>query len=111
MAAEHLLTAEDEVVTFCSDLIRIESANYGGGDGAESKRAEYVAARLDEAGIAGRIVAPGGNTPRTCVLARLPGIDPGAGALLLHGHLDVAPADASTWRMPPLSGEVSDGFV
>ena len=44
-------------------------------------------------------------------MVRLPGADPSRGALLLHGHLDVVPADASEWSVHPFSGEVRDGYV
>ncbi|MBV9204526.1 MAG: M20/M25/M40 family metallo-hydrolase, partial [Actinobacteria bacterium] len=33
------------------------------------------------------------------------------GALLLHGHLDVVPADPSSWSVHPFSGEVRDGVL
>ena len=36
--------------------------------------------------------------------AASPGADPGRGALLVHGHLDVVPADASEWSVHPFSG-------
>jgi acetylornithine deacetylase/succinyl-diaminopimelate desuccinylase-like protein len=51
--------------------------------------------------------APG----RGNVFARLAGADPTRGALLVHGHLDVVPADASEWTVHPLSGEVSGGYL
>ena len=31
--------------------------------------------------------------------------------LLLHGHLDVVPADAADWQVDPFSGEIQDGCV
>ena len=37
--------------------------------------------------------APG----RANVVARIEGTDPGAGALLVHGHLDVVPAEPADW--------------
>ena len=43
--------ALDEVVTFTSDLIRIDTTNRGGGDCQERPAAEYVAERLAEAGL------------------------------------------------------------
>ena len=68
-----------------------------------------MAAQLAEVGIASEIVesAPG----RASVLARLTGTDPDRGALLVHGHLDVVPADPSEWSMPPFGGELRDGFL
>jgi acetylornithine deacetylase/succinyl-diaminopimelate desuccinylase-like protein len=101
--------AEEEAVVFASDLIRIDTTNRGGGDGRERPAAEYVAERLAEAGLAPTVLesAPG----RANVVARLEGADPGAGALLLHGHLDVVPADPAEWERHPLSGEVDDGVL
>ena len=32
-------------------------------------------------------------------------------ALLIHGHLDVVPANASDWRQHPFGGEIADGCV
>ncbi|MEU6916669.1 M20/M25/M40 family metallo-hydrolase [Streptomyces olindensis] len=101
--------ALDEVVTFTSDLIRIDTANRGGGDCRERPAAEYAAARLAEAGIEPTLLE---RTPgRTNVVARVEGTDPSADALLLHGHLDVVPAEAADWSVHPFSGEVRDGIV
>ena len=51
--------------------------------------------------------APG----RANVVARIAGTDPGAAALLVHGHLDVVPAEPADWKVHPFSGEVRDGVV
>ncbi|MGX1565259.1 M20/M25/M40 family metallo-hydrolase [Streptomyces sp. NPDC055506] len=99
----------DEVVTFTSDLIRIDTTNRGGGDCQERPAAEYAAARLAEAGIEPTLLERAKG--RTNVVARVEGTDPGAGALLLHGHLDVVPAEAADWSVHPFSGEVRDGVV
>jgi acetylornithine deacetylase/succinyl-diaminopimelate desuccinylase-like protein len=102
-------TAEDEAVTFASDLIRIDTTNRGGGDCQERPAAEYVAERLAEAGLEPVLLeaAPG----RANVVARIAGTDPAAGGLLAHGHLDVVPAEAADWAQHPFSGEISDGLV
>ncbi|WP_181783890.1 M20/M25/M40 family metallo-hydrolase [Pseudonocardia pini] len=106
------LTAADEVVELCSDLIRIDTSNTG--DPAtvvgESEAAEYVAAKLTEVGYEVEVLdsgAPG----RSNVFARLKGADPERGALLMHGHLDVVPAEPSEWSVHPFSGAVQDGYV
>jgi acetylornithine deacetylase/succinyl-diaminopimelate desuccinylase-like protein len=101
--------ALEEVVTFTSDLIRIDTTNRGGGDCQERPAAEYAAARLAEAGIEPTLLER--TKGRTNVVARVEGTDPSADALLLHGHLDVVPAAAADWSVHPFSGEIRDGVV
>ena len=43
-------------------------------------------------------------------MARLDGERPGR-TLTMMGHLDVVPADAGEWSVPPFAGVVKDGFV
>ncbi|MER7509711.1 M20/M25/M40 family metallo-hydrolase [Streptomyces lavendulae] len=101
--------AFEEVVAFTSDLIRIDTSNRGGGDCRERPAAEYVAERLAAAGTEPALLE---RTPgRTNVVARVEGTDPTAPALLVHGHLDVVPAEAADWSADPFSGEVRDGVV
>ena len=98
-----------EVVQLCQELIGIDTSNYGNGDGpGERKAAEYVAGLLDEVGIESTIIegAPG----RANIVARWGGGD-GRPPLLLHGHLDVVPAEAADWQVDPFSGEIRDGMV
>ncbi|MFI1206086.1 M20/M25/M40 family metallo-hydrolase [Streptomyces sp. NPDC020802] len=99
----------DEVVRFTSDLIRIDTTNRGGGDCQERPAAEYAAARLAEAGLEPTLLER--TKGRTNVVARLEGTDPSADALLVHGHLDVVPAQAEDWSVHPFSGEIRDGVV
>ncbi|SDW69231.1 Acetylornithine deacetylase/Succinyl-diaminopimelate desuccinylase [Amycolatopsis xylanica] len=99
-----------DVVELCADLIRFDTTNRGGGD-AEGERdaAEYVAARLSDAGIEPKIIE---SAPRRAnVLARIPGTDPTLPGMLVQGHLDVVPADAADWTVPPFSGEVRDDYL
>ncbi|MFY1679474.1 MULTISPECIES: M20/M25/M40 family metallo-hydrolase [unclassified Streptomyces] len=98
-----------EVVRFTSDLIRIDTTNRGGGDCRERPAAEYVAERLAEAGVEPTLLER--TAGRTNVVARIEGSDQGADALLLHGHLDVVPAEPADWSVHPFSGEVRDGVV
>ncbi|WCE00578.1 M20/M25/M40 family metallo-hydrolase [Streptomyces sp. HUAS 31] len=100
--------ALDEVVTFTSDLIRIDTTNRGG-DCRERPAAEYAAARLAEAGLEPALLER--TEGRTNVVARIEGTDPSADALLVHGHLDVVPAQAGEWSVHPFSGEIRDGVV
>ncbi|GIH14237.1 M20/M25/M40 family metallo-hydrolase [Rugosimonospora africana] len=104
--------AVDEVVGFASDLIRIDTTNTGDEATTVGERAaaEYVAGKLTEVGYEATYLESGARG-RGNVVARLAGADPGRGALLVHGHLDVVPADASEWTVHPFSGEVSGGYL
>jgi acetylornithine deacetylase/succinyl-diaminopimelate desuccinylase-like protein len=101
----------DEVVDLCRELIRIDTTNTGdlASCAGERTAAEYVAGKLAEVGLQPQLRES--ETGRTSVVARYEGADPGRGALLLHGHLDVVPADAAEWSVHPFSGEVRDGYV
>jgi acetylornithine deacetylase/succinyl-diaminopimelate desuccinylase-like protein len=101
-----LPTAQDEVVGLLSGLIRINTSNP---THPERPAAEWVAARLDEVGIASQVLEsqPG----RASTIARIAGTDGTRPPLLIHGHLDVVPADAAEWSVDPFSGEVRDGYV
>ncbi|WP_336047972.1 M20/M25/M40 family metallo-hydrolase [Streptomyces sp. CA2R101] len=101
--------ALDEVVRFTSELIRIDTSNAGDGACRERPAAEYVAERLAGAGLTPTLLER--SKGRTNVVARIEGTDPGADALLVHGHLDVVPAEPADWSVHPFSGEVRDGVV
>src|ERR1700712_873301 len=106
------IRAQDEVAQLCSELIRFESVNTGDpdtiGDG-EARAARYIQSKLEEVGYETIYVesVPG----RGNVVCRLEGTDRARGSLLIHGHVDVVPADASEWTVDPFSGAVQDGFV
>ncbi|MFF5083857.1 M20/M25/M40 family metallo-hydrolase [Actinoplanes sp. NPDC000266] len=104
-------TAVDEVTGLCRDLLRIDTTNTGDPRTTVGERvaAEYVAGKLGEVGIESEIheSAP----TRANLFARIPGADRSRGALMLHGHLDVVPADASEWSVDPFSGEEKDGYL
>lgn len=105
-------SAEAEVVGLASELIRIDTTNTGdpGTLVGEREAAEYVAGKLADVGYETTYVESGARN-RGNVVARLPGADPGRGALLVHGHLDVVPADPAEWAVHPFSGAVQDGYV
>jgi acetylornithine deacetylase/succinyl-diaminopimelate desuccinylase-like protein len=99
-----------EVVDICRDLIRMDTTNFGDGSGpGERKAAEHVAALLDEVGIEAELYE--GVAGRTNVVARWGDGSHEAGPLLLHGHLDVVPAEADDWTVHPFSGEIQDGYL
>ena len=103
-------TAQDEVVALCRDLIRIDTSNLGDNSGpGERQAAEHVAALLTDVGLEPTVLES--DTNRASVVARIAGTDQSRPALLIHGHLDVVPADASDWQVHPFSGEVRDGCV
>ncbi|VXB36680.1 M20/M25/M40 family metallo-hydrolase [Citricoccus sp. K5] len=100
----------DDVVRICRDLIRIDTSNYGGNDSrGEREAAEYCAALMRDAGMEPTVYesSPG----RASVVGRVAGWDTQAPALILHGHLDVVPADASEWTVDPFSAELRDGMI
>jgi acetylornithine deacetylase/succinyl-diaminopimelate desuccinylase-like protein len=112
VTSDGVAAAEDEVVELASELIRIDTTNTGDPDTVTGEReaAEYVAAKLSEVGFEIEMVESGAPR-RDNVFCRLPGADPGRGALLVHGHLDVVPADPAEWSVHPFSGAVQDGYV
>ncbi|WP_309079729.1 M20/M25/M40 family metallo-hydrolase [Zhihengliuella sp.] len=104
------VTAEDEVVDICRNLIRIDTSNFGNNDSrGERRAAEYAASLMADAGADPQILesSPG----RASVVARVAGSDSSLPALVVHGHLDVVPAQAADWSVDPFSGEISDGMV
>lgn len=111
MTPEPVAEVDAEVVDLCRDLIRIDTSNYGDGSGpGERVAAEYVAEKLDEIGLETTIFES--DPGRTSVVTRIDGSDPSrTDALLIHGHLDVVPADASDWKHDPFSGEIAEDCV
>lgn len=99
-----------ETARIARDLIRMDTSNRGGGDAnSETEAAEYVAAFLRTLHLDPVLIdsVPG----RTSVIARVTGQDSSLPALVLHGHLDVVPADPEHWTVDPFAGEVRDGLL
>ena len=99
------LTAE-----IARDLIRFDTTNYGEGrSNGETDAAGYVAEKLRDLGLQPQIfeAEPG----RTSVIARVKGRDRSAGAFVVHGHLDVVPADPANWSVDPFEGVIKDGLL
>ncbi|MEU3412166.1 M20/M25/M40 family metallo-hydrolase [Streptomyces sp. NPDC006658] len=108
--AARTVTGEDEVVDLCRELIRFDTSNYGDHSGpGERKAAEWVAEKLAEVGLEAKIYES--HPGRASTVARIEGEDPSRPALLIHGHLDVVPANAVDWTHDPFSGEIADGCV
>ena len=109
LTADQIAQLEEETVLFCQELIQIPSVNYGEGKGDERLIAEYVARKLSEVGIDAELIESAPN--RVNVVAKIAGSDVSRPGLVLHGHLDVVPADAADWSVDPFSGEIKDGFI
>jgi acetylornithine deacetylase/succinyl-diaminopimelate desuccinylase-like protein len=112
-ASPQTSAAELEVVDLCRDLLRIDTSNYGDGSGpGERGAAEHVMTLLHDVGLDPELVEsePG----RSSVVVRVEGDAEGTaqrGALMVHGHLDVVPADAADWQVDPFSGEEREGCL
>ncbi|MDF9276458.1 M20/M25/M40 family metallo-hydrolase [Arthrobacter sp. EH-1B-1] len=101
---------EEEVVRICRELIQIDTSNFGDNQGpGERKAAEYTAGLIEEVGLEAQLFesAPG----RASVLTRMSGTDSSLPALVVHGHLDVVPAQKEDWSVDPFSAEERDGLI
>jgi acetylornithine deacetylase/succinyl-diaminopimelate desuccinylase-like protein len=95
----------DEAVRTLQEYLRLDTTNPPGN---ELRAATFLKAVFDREGIPSAIdeFAPG----RANILATLKG----SGAkrpLVLAGHVDVVPADASHWSVPPFSGDIRAGLL
>lgn len=106
---------ERDATALLSAYIQIDTTNPPGN---ETAAARFLAQRFHDAGIDAETFesAPG----RGSVLARLKGTSATganttdanrAGPIILLNHLDVVPANASEWSVPPFAGTVRDGYV
>jgi len=109
LSKEQIIELENETITLCQEMIRIPSVNHGEGQGNEKAMAEYVASKLAEVGIKSELIETAPN--RVNVVAKIEGADKSRPGLVLHGHIDVVPANASDWSVDPFSGLIKDGFI
>jgi len=109
MDAKELLTVEEDCIALLQEMIRIPSVNYGEGKGNEAAMATFVAEKLSEVGITSTFYESAEN--RVNVVAKIPGVDQKRKGLVVHGHLDVVPADAKDWSVDPFSGLLKDGYI
>ena len=98
--------AHDELVEHLRALLRLRTVNP---PGDEILAARYLAAVLEDAGLASEVLEP--FPGRGSVVARIRGDGTGGGPLLLLSHIDVVPADEQHWTHDPFGGEVADGYV
>lgn len=102
--------ALEDTARIARDLIRIDTTNWGNGRAkGETEAAEYVEAELRTLGLQPQLydAAP----RRTSVVTRVAGTDPSRPALVVHGHLDVVPADPANWSVDPFAGEIREGML
>ena len=109
METNDLLALEEDCIQLLQELIRIPSVNHGEGKGDEEEVAKFVVAKLAEVGIASELIETGPK--RFNVVARIPGADATRPGLVVHGHLDVVPANAADWSFDPFAGDIKDGYV
>ena len=100
---------EAECISICQEMIRIPSVNFGEGVGDERAIAAYVVAKLSEVGIESELIVTGEN--RVNVVAKIEGRDSSRPGLVVHGHLDVVPANAEDWSVDPFGGVIKDGYL
>ena len=102
-------SVENDAIEICQELIRIPSVNFGEGRGDEAAVAEYIVKSLGEVGIEAKIYEAAPN--RCNVIARIKGSDSNRPGLVVHGHIDVVPANAEEWSVDPFGGVIKDGMI
>ena len=104
-----MTAVEDDAIKICQELIRIPSVNFGEGRGDEAAVAAYIVKSLGEVGIDAKIYE---SAPNRCnVIARIKGSDPSRPGLVVHGHIDVVPANADEWSVDPFGGVIKDEMI
>ncbi len=95
-----------EATALLSQYIRIDTSNPPGNElgAARMLREKFLAD-----GIPATVWEPAPG--RGVLAARLRGIGKHTKAIVLLSHLDVVPAVARQWQVPPFSGEVRDGDI
>ena len=109
MDQTQLFALEEDCIQLLQELIRIPSVNFGEGKGDEEEVARFVAAKLAEVGIESELIETAPK--RFNVVARIAGVDTTRPGLVVHGHLDVVPANAADWQVDPFGGEIRDGYI
>jgi acetylornithine deacetylase/succinyl-diaminopimelate desuccinylase-like protein len=105
MPIQMLTEIEQEITSFLSDLIRINTTNP---PGYETAAANFIAQYLEKEGFKTEVIesAPG----RGSLITKLKGSGEKPNLLLLS-HIDVVAANPSEWTVQPFAGTVKDGYV
>ncbi len=96
---------EEEITSFLSQLIQIDTTNPPGN---ETKAAHFLADYLAKDGFESEIFES--DPGRGSVVTRLKGTGQKPNLLLLS-HLDVVAANPAEWTVDPFAGTVKDGYV
>src|SRR5438067_2544979 len=108
------MTEDRALETEATELLRTMIRNACVNDGTPASGQEVRNADALEAFFAGsglsfeRYTAGPG---RVSLITRIEGSDPKAPSLLLMGHTDVVPVNASGWSRDPFAADVADGIV
>jgi len=97
---------QQEALDCLRALVRLDTTNPPGN---ERIAVDYLADVLGTYGI-DSVIREGAPT-RANLVARHPGTDSSAAALLLSSHTDVVPVERSGWTREPFSGEIAQGCV
>jgi acetylornithine deacetylase/succinyl-diaminopimelate desuccinylase-like protein len=92
-------------VELLQNLIHFDTTNPPGN---EEACIHYINGLLLGSGIKTTILALDPKRPN--LIARLPGAGKSP-PLLLYGHVDVVTTENQTWKHPPFSGDIADGYV
>jgi acetylornithine deacetylase/succinyl-diaminopimelate desuccinylase-like protein len=95
-----------EATALLSQYIRIDTTNPPGN---ELGAARMLRERFLADGIPATVWEPAPG--RGVIAARLRGIGKHTKAIVLLSHMDVVPANAKQWQVPPFSGEVKDSDI
>jgi len=97
---------QQEALDCLRALVRLDTSNPPGN---ERIAADYMADALGAHGV--DFVIRESAPTRANIVARYPGADSSAGALLLSSHTDVVPVERSGWTREPFSGEIAEGCL
>jgi acetylornithine deacetylase/succinyl-diaminopimelate desuccinylase-like protein len=104
------IALERDATDLVRTMIRNACVNNGTpASGQEERNAETIEGYFAGSGLSCEryTAAPG----RVSLITRIEGRDPKAPTLLLMGHTDVVPVNATGWSRDPFAGDVIDGIV
>src|ERR1043165_2850831 len=104
------VSLETESTELLRTLIRNACVNTGDpASGHEDRSVDALEAYFSGSGLSIERYASGPG--RQSLITRIGASDRHAPTLLLMGHTDVVPVNASTWQRDPFGGELVDGIV